>query len=321
MTSCTINKGDSKKIQQPELVEIKTTDSLAKNSKDYKVNIIKIDSLHTYTRPTNYQELRFKEYSKKYKPRNKFESKIVYLDTSTIFLQSAVLKRRQFSFPEIGFDKYVTKQLIQNFNDIHVEGGSNIKQSIQIFPINPQGKIDAKPLYSFQTYADNLKVYDYEGYFVSIQGGCCSNTNRYEVFDLNGKYILNSNHSIKVIKTDNENYFISALKQEEYDLPVIFIKNSKGETQYISFSPIQIDNIIVEDNFYLKFAKDKEIRTSRRYYLLDEYTTKSLSDLEIWIPFNKKDTLKIPFKNQKAFGVDYPQLKVKVIDVATDKNN
>jgi hypothetical protein len=321
LTSCTVNKNNSKTTEQTELSEIKTADSLAKNATNYKVNVIKIDSLHTYARPVNYQELRYKEYLKRYKPNTKFESKIVYLDSSNVFLQSAILKRRQFSFPEIGFDKYITKQLIQNFNDINVEGGSNSKQSIQIFPINPQGKIDAKPLYSFQTYADNLRVYDYEGYFVSIQGGCCSSTNRYEVFDLNGNYILTSNHSVKVIKTDNENYFISALKREVYDLPVIFIKNSKGETQYISFSPIEIDDIIVEDNFYLKFAEDKEIRTSNRYYSLDEYTTKSLNNLEIWIPFNKKDTLKIPFKNQKAFGIDYPQLKVEVIDIAADKNN
>jgi hypothetical protein len=279
-----------------------------------KYNVTKVDSLHAYARPTNYQELRFKEYSKKYKPLNKFESKIVYIDSSKIFLQSAVLKRREFSFPEIGFDKYITKQLIQNFNDIHIEGGSNSKQSIQIFPINLQGKMNAKPLYSFQTYTDKLEIYDREGYFVSVRGGCCSSTSTIEVFDLNGKYILNSNHSVKVIKTDNEDYFISALKREMYDLPVIFIKNSKGESQYISFSSIQIDDIIVEDNFYLKFPEDKEMTTSSRYNLLNDYTTKSLNNLEIWIPFDQKDTLKIPFKNEKAFGIDYPQLKVTLQD-------
>ncbi|MEM6687289.1 MAG: hypothetical protein AAF617_16025, partial [Bacteroidota bacterium] len=253
------------------------------------------------------------EYVKQYKPRNKFENKIVYLDTSNIFLQSAILEHRQFSFPEHGnFTGYIMKQLIQNFNNLYIEGGANQKQSIQIFPVNDQGKIDAKPLYSFQTFADKLEVYDREGYFLSVTEGCCSNTSTFEVFDLNGKHILSSNHSVKVIKTDNEDYFISARKREIYDLPVIFIQNSKGETQYISFSPIRIDNLF-EDNFYLKFTEDKKITTRNPHNLLDAYTTESLNNLEIWLPFNDKDTLKIPFKNQKAFGIDYPQIKVELV--------
>jgi hypothetical protein len=47
---------------------------------------------------------------------------------------------------------------------------------------------------------------------------------------------------------------------------------------------------------------------------LANYHLKNLDDLEIWIPFGEVDTLKIPFKNEKAFGIDYPQLKVELVD-------
>ncbi|MEM6684941.1 MAG: hypothetical protein AAF617_04010 [Bacteroidota bacterium] len=62
-TSCTVNKNNSKTTQQTEISEIKIADSSAKNAIDYKVNVLKVDSLHTYLRPINYQELRYKEYT------------------------------------------------------------------------------------------------------------------------------------------------------------------------------------------------------------------------------------------------------------------
>ncbi|WP_433991451.1 hypothetical protein U8527_14400 [Kordia algicida OT-1] len=67
-------------------------------------------------------------------------------------------------------------------------------------------------------------------------------------------------------------------------------------------------------NFYLKLKNDNTLQIASFDTSLNQYNLKTLDELEIWIPFNKTDTLKIPFKNEKAFGIDYPQIKVSLSD-------
>lgn len=282
-------------------------------SEKYQFKIKKVDSLLAYHRPKNYHKRRYQNLLKKYQPNSIFESKLIYLDSSEVFIQSAIIQHKRFSFPKHGnFNGYITKELIQNYRNLYAEGGGSLKRYIQIFPVNEKGKIDFKPLYSFNAFADKIEVYDREGYFVSVQFGCCMSTDIYEVFDLKGKYILSSNHSIKVIQTTNKIYFIGVLKDEIPDMPVIFIQDFKGNTQYLSFSNINLDNI-VEDHFYLKFKHENKIAIRDLYSFLDKYELDNLNNLELWLPFNQKDTLKIPFENEKAFGIDYPQIELQLV--------
>ena len=285
-------------------------DSVTKESIDYEIKIQKVDSLITYVRLENYHKLRYQTLLKKYKPNNKFESKLVPLDSGEIFIQSALIEHRRFSFPEHkNYKGYIVKKLTQNYRNVYAEGNGDIKTSIRIFPIDQKGKIPKNPLYKFEGYGNAVEIYDREGYFLSAQYGCCMNTNIYELFDLEGNYLVSSNHSIKLILVNDEPFFIGILKNEIPNYPVIFIQDSGKNIQYISFNNINLDNVLGEE-FYLKFKNENQPRIDTNTLTLENFQLNNLDDLELWLPFNQKDTLKIPFKNEKAFGVDYPQLKI-----------
>jgi hypothetical protein len=311
MTFCTKNKSDSPTTRQTK----DSKDKIASTkTASYKVNVIKVDSLIEYVQPENLHELRYQTLYEKYIPDNQFETKLVPLDSGEMFIQSASIEHKRFRFPEENnYRGYIVKKLTQNYRNVYIEGYGSIKNSIAIIPVNQNGKIEKKPLYKIKAYGDFVDIYFNEGYFLATQYGCCLSTNTHELFNLQGEYIISSNDNIKSVKTKNKQYFIGILKNEIPDTPVLFIKEVSGETQYINFAPISFDNIHGQQ-FYLKFKDQKTPYIPERSEILSEHIIESLNNLEIWLPFNKKDTLKIPFKNQKAFGIDYPQLKVELVD-------
>jgi hypothetical protein len=299
---------------ETDSIEKEKIDSTEEKVIDYEIKIEKVDSLITYKRPENYHKLRHQTLFKKYKPNNKFQTKLVPLDSGEMFIQSALIEHRRFSFPEHNnYRGYIIKKLTQNYRNVYTEGGGDIKTAIQIFPVDQNGKISKKPLYKFQAFGDAVEIYDREGYFLSTQFGCCMNTSTYELFDLKGNYKSSSNHSIKGISVNDKSFFIGILKNEIPDYPVIFIQDSDKNIQYISFSKVPLDNILGE-HFYLKFKNEKSPRIKKYAESFTQHELNNLDDLEIWLPFNKKDTLKIPFKNNKAFGMKDAQLKISLLE-------
>ncbi|QHI34743.1 hypothetical protein IMCC3317_00870 [Kordia antarctica] len=290
--------------------KIATQEILAKKAIEYELKIEKVDSLITYKRLENYHKLRYETLFKKYKPTNIFESKLVPLGSGEMFIQSASIKHERFSFPEKNnYQGYIVKKLTQNYRNVYAEGNGDIKISIQIFPVNQEGKVSDMPLYKIQAYGNEIERHINEGYFLSSQYGCCTSTNTYELFDLQGNYILSSNNSIKSIVTNNKTYYIGMIQSEYTVSPVLFIKDIAGNTQYVQFSGTAFD---AKDHFeyYIKYKDQQSPYISKYTVKFSQYEVNKLDDLELWLPINEKDTLKIPFKNEKAFGIDYPQLKV-----------
>lgn len=165
-------------------------------------------------------------------------------------------------------------------------------------------------MHELNFYTDALEVYKDEGYLLAIEYGCCTSTSEFELFDLRGNPIVQSNDFIKSLITENNHYLISALKNEVYDAPILFIQNNKKERQYISFSNIS-HKMHYEGNFYLKIKNQPLIELNNKS--LKQHRLKTIDNIEIWLPFNQNDTLKIPFKNQKAFGIDYPQIELQLV--------
>jgi len=309
LTLC-ISSCNQNNVKPTPVREIKVTDTFTKTSPSYKVNVTKVDSLVEYLTPENYHKLRYQRLYEKYTPNDHFETKLVPLGSGEMFIQSASVEHKRFRFPEKNnYQGYIVKKLTQNYRDVYAQGNGHIKTSIQIFPVSQEGKIEKKSLHQVKAYGNVVDIFFNEGYFLGTQYSCCLSTNTYELFDLNGKLLVSANDYIKSIKTKKTHYFIGVLKDEITDIPVLFIKEVDGNTQYINFSPINFDNIHGE-HFYIKFKDQKSPYIAKSASTFSEYEVEHLNDVEIWLPFNKKDTLKIPFKNEKVFGVDYPQIKV-----------
>jgi len=316
LASCT--KTVTETVVEKQIIYLQTiNDSLLKidsskidfNTNQYQFKISKNDSIVKYQRPKSHNEAIYNTFQKKYRFDDTFEGKYASLDSSATFTKSAITTHGRYSF----FDTYsretfIVKKLSKTYKNLNFESYSGSKHSIQIFTKSDYEKSN-KPLYKVETYGNNLRLYDREGYFLSTEYGCCLSSHTYELFDLKGNYIVSSNDRIELISTKNEIFYIGIIKNEIPDNPVLFIKNKSGNTQYISFSNMNFDNII-EGLYYVKDKTEKSIYIPKYFSELSSQRLNSLDDLELWIPFNQKDTLKIPFKNQKAFGVDYPQLKI-----------
>ena len=170
-----------------------------------------------------------------------------------------------------------------------------------------------KPKYEVVAYGNSLKLYEEEGYFLAREYGCCTTTPTFHLLNLKGNSVLKSNDIIKSIITEDNHYLISSLKGEVYDAPTIVIQDKNKGKQYVSFSNLGHEMNYAE-NYLIRLKDQNKPKTGFYDIPLAEYNLKSLDDLEIWIPFGEKDTLKIPFKNKKAFGVDFPQIKVTLED-------
>ncbi len=316
LASCT--KTVTETVVEKQIIYLQTiNDSLLKidsskidfNTNQYQFKISKNDSIVKYQRPKSRNEAIYNTFQKKYRFDDTFEGKYASLDSSATYTKSAITTHGRYSF----FDTYsretfIVKKLSKTYQNLNFESYSGSKHSIQIFTKSDYEKSN-KPLYKVETYGNNLQLYDREGYFLSTAYGCCLSSHTYELFDLKGNYIVSSNDRIELIATKNEIFYIGIIKNDIPDNPVVFIKNESGNTQYISFSNMNFDNII-EGLYYVKDKTEKSIYIPKYFSELSSQRLNSLDDLEIWLPFNEKDTLKIPFKNQKAFGVDYPQLKI-----------
>jgi len=200
---------------------------------------------------------------------------------------------------------YTLKKLTRRYQDYKVSGLARTKHNLRFFHL----KNTKNPAYELNFYTDNINVYKEESYLLTTIFGCCTSLPEYEVFDLKGKFIFHSNNLIKLVKTEYNHYLISVLKNEVYDPITVIIQDKYKNKQYITLSQ-EIHNYQFGENFYLKINKKKKPEKGNYEKSLETYNLESINDLEIWIPFGKADTLKIPFKNEKAFGIDYPQLKV-----------
>ena len=204
---------------------------------------------------------------------------------------------------------YILKRLTQTYQDLKVAGITTSKDNLRFFLSNHTDFME----YEINFYSDSLKIYPEEEYIQTVIYGCCTMTSEYKLFDLEGNYIIHSNDKIAHITTDENHYLISALKTEVFDAPTIVIQDKNKRRQYVSVSNITYNTDYV-DHFFLKFKHKSQPETDTEFHSFKKYQLKTLDDLEIWIPFNQKDTLKIPFKNEKAFGVNYPKMKVELVE-------
>lgn len=283
------------------------------NTKKIQFKVEKVDSLITYLSPDNGHEPRFKKMQKEYHINDTFKGTFVELDNGYTYSKSTstVHKRMELN-NEYDMYGHVIKTIEEEFVNIQLEGGRSKKNTIQIFSMATDKKMKT-PKYEVTAYGNSLKIYEQEGYFLAIEYGCCTSTSTYHLFDLKGNSLFKTNDIIKSISTEKNHYLISALKLEVYDAPTIVVQNKNNERQYISIFNFD-DKMNYAENYYLKFNNENMPRTGYYDIPLANYHLKNLDDLEIWIPFGEVDTLKIPFKNEKAFGIDYPQLKVELVD-------
>ncbi|WP_298420267.1 hypothetical protein [uncultured Kordia sp.] len=277
------------------------------NNRFHRFKIIRKDS--TYSSEERYsQKPSFDRFDSIYNIQATFEDKHIKVGAHDEYIQETKVINIIHSLDSKKTEKiYTLKKLTQRYYDFKVSGLSGTKHNLQF--INPN--YTHTPVYELDFYTDALIVYEDEGYLVAIKHGCCTSSSEYELFNLRGYSLLRSNDNIKSIKTENNHYLISALKNEVYDAPTIVIQNKNKDRQYVNISNID-HNMRYEENFHLKFKNNKKPETETRSKPFKEYTLKNLDNLEIWIPFGEIDTLKIPFKNQKAFGIDYPQIEIRL---------
>lgn len=277
-----------------------------KNGDLHQFKILKDDSLFSTQKEYNSRKYSFERFDSIYNISATFEDKHIEIGKYDEYIQKTELIDITIS-PNINNSKknYLLKKLTQRYQDFKLTGFVGNRHNLQYFDPNAR----CLPVKEFNFYADALKIYHNEGYLMSIDFGCCTNTPVYHLFDIEGNYILSSNHTIKFLVTDRKKYFIGVLKNEIPDFPIIFIQDTNKNVQFIRLSKVNIDNIL-DEHFYLKFKNELKANIENNTFSLKQYNIKTLDELEIWIPFNKTDTLKIPFKNQKAFGIEYPQIKV-----------
>ncbi|MFK7749937.1 MAG: hypothetical protein AB8B65_16205 [Kordia sp.] len=310
ITSCT------KIVVKKEIVYLQTVNdtllqvNLPKANGDlYRFKILIDDSIFSTQKKYNRKKYSFERFDSIYNIQPTFENKHIEIGEHDEYLQKIELTDIRLTLDATKPKKsYLFKRLTQTYRDFKLTGFIGSKHNLQIFNLDSI----CLPSYELNFFSDALEIYQNEGYLVTIQFACCTSTSTYNLFDLRGNYILSSNHTIKSIVANGKHYFIGALKDEISDYPVIFIQDDSKNTQQISFSNINASNVdnILGEHFYLKFKNEHRPKIETEPLSLTEHELKNLDDLEIWIPFNEKDTLKIPFKNQKAFGIDYPQLKV-----------
>lgn len=271
----------------------------------HQLKILRHDSIFTYEENFGIRKPSFDWFDSIYNIKATFKEKHINIGTNGEYIQKIEIKDITH-VNSTGFKSdYLLKKLTQRYQDFKVSGLSGSKHNLQFF----HPKSICGPAYELNFYSDDLQIYDHIGYFLTIIYGCCTSTSEYKLLDLKGNYIFHSNDYINSVKTEYNHYLISALKSEVYDAPTIVIQDKHGEKQYVSISNFP-HNMHYVENFYLKFKNNNIPQTGSFETSLKQYNLKNLDDLEIWIPFGKIDTLKIPFKNEKAFGVDYPQLKV-----------
>lgn len=278
-----------------------------------KYSVEKVDSLITYLPPDNGHKPRFKKMQKTYNLDDTFEGKYLELDGGYTYTKSATVNHRRMEFGnKYDMHGHVIKKLVQEYVNIQHQDDRSKKHTIQIFSKDIDKEMKT-PTYKVVAYGNSLELHEEDGYFLATEYGCCTSTSTFHLLDLQGNSVIKTNDIIKSISTENNHYFISVLKLEVYDAPTIVIQNKNKERQYVSLS--NFDNTMnYTENFLLKFKDENSPRTGFYNIHLANYHRKSLDDLEIWIPFGNADTLKIPFKNEKAFGVDYPQIKVTLQD-------
>ncbi|WP_430408962.1 hypothetical protein [Kordia sp.] len=311
ISSCT--KTVTETVIEKEIIYLQTVnDTLLRvhtpkaNGDQYQFKILQNNNPITFKRVTHLKKSSFEYFDSIYNIKSSFTNKKLELSKYDEYIEKASFIN--ISLPAIDNkteEKFVIRRLSQTYQDLKLRGIQGSKHNLQIY--NPNSL--AIPLYTLIFHGDELLAYNGLDYIISIKYGCCMSTNTYELFDFKGNFIVGSNHSIKEINTKDKTYFIGVLKPDIPDFPTIFIQDSNKNTQYVSLSNINVDNIAGEE-FYLKFKSENKPKIKTNSPLLSKYKLNDLDDLEIWIPFNKKDTLKIPFKNQKAFGVNHSQILI-----------
>ncbi|PTX62914.1 hypothetical protein C8N46_102315 [Kordia periserrulae] len=276
-----------------------------KNGDLYQFKILKNDTIFRAEKDSTRYKPSFERFDSIHNVKATFENKHINVERHDEYIQVAETKNIVSKNTAGLAFKYVLKRLTQRYQDYKVSGLAGTKHNLQFFrPENLKN-----PAYELNFYTDALRIYEKEGYLLTTIFGCCTSLPIYQIFDFKGKFIFNSNNLIKRINTEYGHYLISVLKNEVYDHITVVIQDKHQSKQYITLSD-EIHNYEFGANYQLKINDRKKIEKVDYDKPLETYNLKSLDDLEIWIPFGKADTLKIPFKNEKAFGVDYPQVKV-----------
>lgn len=312
--SCTktVTETVTKTVVEKEIVYLqKKNDTLLKvnlptNDRDfYQFRILKNDTIFYAGKDTISRKPSFDKLDSIYNIKATFENIKVSIGGYYEYIQKAAIHNvTKTNDAGLKFD-YIVKKLTQVYRDSVASGIARTKHHLQFFrPTNT-----SKPAYELNFYTDALQVYEDESLLLTTIFGCCTSLPEYELFDLRGNFIFKSNNLIKRIKTEYGSFLISLLKNEVFDAMTIVIQDKHKEKQYVSLSH-EIHNYYFGQNFQLKIKNNKKTEKGDYDKPLESYHLKSLDDIEIWIPFGNKDTLKIPFKNEKAFGIDYPQIKV-----------
>ena len=316
--SCTktVTETITKTVVEKEIVYLqKVNDTLLKvnlpkdNVSDfYQFKILKHDTIFYDGKDTLSRKHHFDKFDSIYKIKATFKNKHIQVGSHDEYIENTEIKNVTYTNPLGRKSGYILKSLSQRYKN-NVGGITGNKHNLQFF--RPQNTHN--PAYELNYYTDALQIYEQESYFLTTIFGCCTSLPEYELYDLKGNFIFHSNNLIKLVKTEYNHYLIGALKNEVFDSIILVILDKNNSKQYVSLSD-EIHNYNCGQNFQLKIKKKKQIEKGDYDKPLETYNLKSLDDLEIWIPFGIADTLKIPFKNEKVFGIDYPQLKVTLQD-------
>ncbi|WP_420573945.1 hypothetical protein [Kordia sp.] len=279
--------------------------SAQKDGELYKFNILRYDTILTHNKNFGVRKSSFDRFDSIYNIQATFEEKHIKIDRYDEYIQKTVVKDVTQT-DSVGLTtNYIVTGLTQRYQDLELSGLKGTKHTVQFF--HPESICNSA--YELNFYSDDLQIYDHAGYFLTTIFGCCTSTCEFKLFDLNGNYIFHSNDFISLVRTEYNYYLISALKTEVYDLPIIVIQDKYKKRQYVNIANIPNKMNYVE-NFHLKFKNSKTTQIGSFETSLKEYNIKHLDDLEILVPFGKIDTLRIPFKNEKAFGIDYPHIEI-----------
>ncbi len=241
-------------------------------------------------------------------------SSFMIKDSAHIYTKNVTFNHSKFFIPNMPFNDYMIKETVQNISTTYQEGNGFNKIDVEIFPIeSSHSGIDSIPKFSMTAYADNLKIRR-EG-FLTSKYGCCLSPDNFQLFTHSGELLIESSNLITAVYI-NENDNI----RDELDMKKIYFGIIQDESEEEHPSKILIrhpnntqQEIILEGldtdfyygfcyNIYNKNEKGKYISetSSDNNLFIKEY--RSVDDITIVVPVNKKDTLRIPFKNGKPFG-------------------
>lgn len=315
ITSISCTKTITKIVVEKEIVFLQKKDDTLlrvklpkKNGNLHQFKIFKHDTIFYVEKDTINRKPAFDEIDSIYDVKTTFENKHIKVGKYYEYIQKVETAEVVYKNDKgLEFD-YSLKRLTQRYQDYKVSGLARTKHNLQFFRSHDQ----KNPAYELNFYKDALDIYEKENYLLTTMFGCCTSLPEYQIFDLKGNFIFFSNNLIKRINTKYSHYLISVLKNEVFDPITVIIQNRNKIKQYVTLS-MKIHNYQFGENYFVKIKNKKNYEQENKK-LLKAYTLNSLDDLEIWIPFGKADTLKIPFLNEKAFGVDYPQIKVELVD-------